>query len=163
MAPQITSLDKTDQLLIYLAKNHGKTSITGLIKLAYLVDLLSIRRIGKKLSEFNYIRWHFGPFDKAIYERISKLEKSYILMPKTEYTALGEYVAYVVNNEYSDDLPELEGFSELVDEVLESVKGYGPKALKDIAYATAPMKAFGATQGGVEHMGEDLQLELVRQ
>ena len=47
-----------------------------------------------------------------------------------------------------------------MDEVLDSVNGYGAKALTEIAYKTKPMQALGATLNGGEHLNEKLDMSL---
>ena len=61
-------MDKTRQLLAYLIEKHPETSITGLMKLAYISDLGSIKKTGNQISNFEYTRYKYGPFDKRIYQ-----------------------------------------------------------------------------------------------
>lgn len=35
---------KNKQLLAYIVKNHPKVSVTGIMKLCYLIDLFSIKK-----------------------------------------------------------------------------------------------------------------------
>lgn len=151
---------KTQQLLAYLASRHQNASITVLMKLAYLVDLVNFKKNKEQISDFRYIRFHYGPYDPAINECIETLLHDGILSASAEYTSTGnEYVTYHFNEEKEfsfDALGEME--IELIDGVLEGLKGYGAKTLTDIAYRTAPLVKFQATQGGQEHMGELLDL-----
>ena len=59
---------KTDQLLTYIVKGHPEISITSLMKLSYLVDLVNIGKTDKQVSDFRYTRYIYGPFDHKIYK-----------------------------------------------------------------------------------------------
>jgi uncharacterized phage-associated protein len=155
---------KNLQLLGYLAKKHQGASVTVLIKLCYLADLVSIKNGGQKISTFNYVRYFYGPFDPEIYQNLETLLSDGTLISKPEYTAGGaETIVYKFNEERDLATSSLspEEIS-VLDELLETVSGYGAKALTEVAYNTAPMKAFNATLGGQEHLNELLDLELVR-
>ncbi len=151
---------KTKQLLAYLSSKHINASLTVLMKLAYLVDLISYKKNKKQISDFRYIRFYYGPYDSAINEYIEELLKEGIICAQPEYTYSGsEYIIYHFNTDkgFSFDaleIPEIE----LIDGVLEGLKGYGAKTLTDIAYKTAPLVKLKATQGGKEHLGELLDL-----
>lgn len=153
---------KNQQIIAYLAKNHGKASITVLIKLAYIIDLFNIKKTGNQLTDFQYIRYYHGPYDKAINSDLQTLLDGGVLYPKAHYTVTGdEYVVYNFNDETKfnfDKISEQEVLT--IDEVMENLTGYGAKTLTDIAYKTKPMLKFGATHGGVEHLNEALDLSV---
>lgn len=153
-------LSKTQQLLAYLSSRHTDASITVLMKLAYLVDLVSYKKFKKQISDFTYVRFYYGPYDSAINTYVEELLNQGILSATTEYTNSGnEYVVYRFNVDMVVSFGNLDDIEiELIDEVLEGLKGYGAKTLTDIAYKTAPLIKMGATQGGKEHLGELLDL-----
>ena len=154
---------KTKQLILYLIKNHPKSSITSLMKLAYLTDLISVKRSKKQISSFNYKRYHYGPFDKQIYSYVENLTDNGFVFSENDYGATGEeFSIFSIVPEKRKDLD----FSKLnasevaiVDELLNSVRGYGARVLTEIAYKTKPMKKLKATIGGSEHLGKELDLE----
>jgi len=152
---------KTKQLLVYLTKNHKIATVTSLMKLSYLVDLVHIKKGSKQVSDFEYRRYTYGPFDKKIYSYLFDLVEKNVLHEETDYAPPSiEYITYRFNegikdfgfNKLNDDEKET------IDEVLEKLVGYGAKTLTDIAYKTAPMKALGATPGGNEKLNEVLDL-----
>lgn len=151
---------KTEQLVGYLAKSHPGASITVLIKLAYLVDLVSVQRNDSQISDFEYSRYSYGPFDKRIYGVIENLSSANVLLEETDYTQMGsEYMVYSFNETIDYPFTDLSGVERaLVDEVLGGVKGYGARALTEIAYKTKPMQALGATLGGDENLESVLNL-----
>ncbi|MDD5084295.1 MAG: Panacea domain-containing protein [Candidatus Moranbacteria bacterium] len=158
------SNNKTKQLLGYLSKEHSNATVTVLMKLAYLTDLISTQRTGAKISSFDYQRYHFGPFDQKIYTYLNELVAENILIPNSEYTRSGgEAVIYRFNESKESDFVtgELNPTEiEIIDELLESVGGYGAKTLTQIAYKTKPMQKIGATLGGSENMGITLDLSI---
>lgn len=158
MAPE----EKTKQLLVYITKGYKSASVTMLMKLAYLIDLVAVGRKGEQISGFRYRRYNYGPFDSRIYDYLTKLVGEGILSEASEFCPPAhEYIKYEVNESSSklnfDKLSAQE--QKIADEVLKSMVGYGAKALADITYKTRPMLALGATQGGSENLNVLLDLK----
>ncbi|MEK7569401.1 MAG: Panacea domain-containing protein [Patescibacteria group bacterium] len=153
-------MKKNLQLLAYLAKGHPEASITVLIKLCYLADLISLKRFKKKISTFEYIRYYFGPFDPEVYGDLESLVKDGVLIATPEYTQKGaEAIIYHFNETKDLNIKDISKEDKVIlDELLESVRGYGAKTLTEITYNTKPMKALGATLGGNENLGKELNL-----
>ena len=152
---------KTKQLLAYLIQEHSSASVTVLIKLSYLIDLVSVKKEHNQVTDFEYRRYYFGPFDNSIYSLLSELETEGVIVGGVKYTSGGEeYVVYSINGEKEDvSFDRLtEKDYEVADQVLEQVRGYGAKVLTEVAYQTAPMKKLGATLGGNENLNEKLDL-----
>ena len=151
---------KNQQVLIYLIKNYGNPSVTSLMKLCYLIDLLSIQREKPQITDFEYRRYNFGPFENRIYDELNGLVSDKTVLQEFDYTPKGdEFVTYVLKEDefnFDEIAPDEKS---TIDEVLESLKGYGAKILTEIAYKTKPMKAIGATLGGQEHFNEKLDLQ----
>jgi uncharacterized phage-associated protein len=151
--------NKTSELLAYITMKHPKLSITSLMKLSYLIDLVHIKKTNKQISSFNYSRYKYGPFDNSIYEYISSLVGNDIIKEDSELTPYGgEYIVYYCDDDEItfDNLSIKE--QETIDEVINSVIGFGAKALVELAYRTKPMQKIGATVGGNEHLDELLDL-----
>lgn len=152
-------LGKTEQLLAYLVKNHDLVSITSLMKLSYIVDLVSINKTRKKISDFEYRRYTYGPFDDSIYERIQTLLGKNIIHEEIRYTSTGdEFIVFKCDKSEIafDALTEDE--KRTIDEVLQSVRGYGAKALTELAYKTKPMLRLGAELGNTKGLNKKLNL-----
>ncbi len=154
--------EKTKQLIDYLVSKHHLSTVTSLVKLCYLSDLVSVSAGNGQITNFKYIRWHFGPFDKRIEDALFELVERGDISSETTYTDYGtEYVKYSVSEDKDPTITELsETDLGHVNAVLDSLKGYGPKALTQVAYKTKPMLALGATLGGTENMGSPLNLSL---
>ncbi len=148
---------KTKQLLCFILQDEPR-DVTSLIKLSYLIDLAAFRKLEHKISEFEYIRYNYGPFDQKVYTNLNDLQKEGKVVSFSHYTNYGENVLFKINtDEQNFDLLS-EDERKLIKEMLDSLQGYGARMLTDIAYQTSPMKALGATLGGNEHLGEVLNL-----
>ena len=157
-----TNKNKDLQILAYFAQKHPKASITVLMKLCYLADLISVKRDKKQITSFEYRRYNFGPFDNNVYSCVEELTSKGILRAETDYTSTGnEFVVYHFNDEAGFSFNEVsEKEKGIIDELLASVNGYGAKVLTEIAYKTEPLKSLGATIDGGEHLNAKLDLSL---
>ncbi len=130
------------------------------MKLCYLLDLMAVGEGKDKLTDFDYYRYSFGPFDQKIYSQLDALVLQGFAQQETDYTQAGTEVVYFkVNEEIADSVELDESEKALADELLEAVAGYGAKELTQIAYRTKPMRALGATLGGKENIGKKLNLK----
>lgn len=151
--------EKTKQLLAYILKKQ-KESVTSLMKLSYLIDLVHVNKESNQVTDFEYLRYNFGPFDRKIYLYIEDMTESGLLIEDTEYTYGGEeFITYKLKEGAEISFDELKPDEiESVDEVTEELKGYGARDLTEVAYKTKPMIALGATLGGDENIGVKLDL-----
>lgn len=150
---------KTKDLITYITSKHHVSTVTSLIKLCYLSDLVSYKETGKQISSFNYVRWYYGPYDQAINIFLYQLVEDGTAVATIDYTQDNqEYVKYSVKGDHELTLDDKELAS--INSVLDSLRGFGPKALTEVAYKTKPMKKLGATLGGKEHLGEKLDLSV---
>ena len=156
-------LNKNQQVLAYLTEKHQEAGITVLMKLCYLIDIISFKKTKSQILDFQYIRYWYGPFDDKIYTEVKSLVENGFISESSEYTPTGKEYSYY--RRVAEKPIELDKVSadelKIIDEVLELLKGHGARALTDICYKTKPMKAFRATQGGVEHLFDRLDLSKV--
>src|SRR3990167_7604691 len=118
-------LTKNQQLIAYLGEKHEGATITVLIKLAYFVDLVAVKRTGKPISNFKYVRYYYGPFAPTVYNDIEALMQAGIFKAELDYTPSGEeYTRYSLTETPTEMLGISAAEKALIDEVLESVKGY---------------------------------------
>lgn len=151
---------KNQALLLLILKNRWSCTVTELMKIAYLTDLWSSNALKKKISEFEYLRYNYGPFDKEIYTTIESLLKDwliridYIENPKWE-----EIIKYSIWQERTR-LEEIIDSTidsweqEFVLDMLESLEWLNASSLTKIAYSTEPMTRIKATLWGTEHFME---------
>lgn len=152
---------KTEQLLIYITKQYPCVTITSLMKLAYLVDLVAVTNQLKQLSNFEYMRYKFGPFNKKIYDYIKKFIDENIFIEKVDHSPRGdEYIIYELNEEKDDisfdKLTQKE--TTIINDALEKLRGLGAKALAEITYKTKPMLKIGAKLDNDTGLNEVLDL-----
>lgn len=107
-----------------------------LMKLPYFVDLEIVANHGFQLSNFQYIRYTYGPFDKKMYM----------------YEHLFEQAKFEVKFSYIND------FLSDIEKALEKLPITNSDKLKKLSYETSPMKKLKATLGGKEHWEEPLTL-----
>jgi len=152
--------NRTKQLLAFIIQNHPGVSITSLMKLSYIIDLVSIQKTGNPISSFEYLRYKYGPFDNKIYDYLAELRLNNVVNDDVAYSQTGdEYIIYNFNenNEFKfDKLSEEE--KDIALEVIEELKGYGAKALVELAYKTKPMKKLGAKTNNEKGLNEKLDL-----
>ncbi|MES2178015.1 MAG: Panacea domain-containing protein [Gemmatimonadota bacterium] len=73
------ALSKTAQLLRYFAQQYQAPSgVAGiprkrLMKMAYLSDMLALEYLGEAITEYQYIRYTYGPYDEAIKDTIDEI------------------------------------------------------------------------------------------
>lgn len=152
--------NKTAHLVSYLAHNHPKPSVTVLMKLCYLIDLVHMKQHKNQISDFEYIRYMFGPFDKKIYSYIEELGKKDLISEEQSFASetANDFIVVSGGEQKLDDGSFSKEELESISLVLKEVEGYGAKALTDIAYKTRPMLKIGATRGGSEHLFQKLDL-----
>jgi uncharacterized phage-associated protein len=137
-----THLSKNAQIIKYIVERlPDKLGRTHLLKLIYLADYHSHRLFGKPISEFKYIWYQNGPFDKSFYGYINSLKNSYIEKVSVQYPS-GCH-GYVYRNipaqmKY-DNISEPEFY--LLQYVIENYSKVDLQTLLDeIVYETEPMK-----------------------
>jgi uncharacterized phage-associated protein len=153
--------EKTKQFLCYIGDKHNCVTVTGVMKLSYLVDLYSVRHGAKQISDFSYERYFFGPFDKSIYDLMKELVQNKAFSEKPTYSPYGdEYITYEYNsqNKYASFNHLTKAEKATLDAVLSELAGLGPKALTEIAYRTGPMKKIGAKQNNDKGLHQALNL-----
>ena len=52
--------------ILHLIDKIAIPTKTSLIKMCYLCDLVAFRENGKQITDFKYIRYYYGPFDKLL-------------------------------------------------------------------------------------------------
>ena len=152
------------EVLKFILKRHAEPTVTSLMKIAYLADLLSLRqKNGVRLTNYNYIRYYYGPFDKTIYHDLEALVKEGLVKPIARWSGRGdgdEYYVFEPSTKLSDSdetslkAPEIK----LLTQLLDDIRGYGAKTLTEAAYKTRPMTKLHATLGGQEHLFQPLDL-----
>ena len=152
---------RTKELIKYLVSNMSVSTITSLTKMLYLIDLASVSSGKEKTTDFNYVRYYYGPYDKRIEETLNDLIIYGELIVNVRTSSNGEpYMIYklpegVTEYEY-DDIN-----SDIVDNLTQNLGHLSAKTLTDIAYKTKPMTSLGATLGGTQHLNDVLNLESI--
>lgn len=74
----MTGLTRTAQVLKFFAQQHGPPGVPRkkLVKLAYMSDILARQYLGHPISEFSYIKDHYGPNDRSLPDYVRELEEA---------------------------------------------------------------------------------------
>jgi len=155
---------KTLQLIKYFCSTHPNTTVTALMKLSYLADLISMKEQKKQISCFEYIRYSFGPYDSRIYSYVEELQTNEDIVASNQYSTTGdEYLTYNATTSLEQlhdedfDLLSIEDLK-IIKNLVSELSGYGAKMLTEMAYKTAPMRNLGATLGGTEGLNKKLNM-----
>lgn len=155
--------NKTRNFILYLIGKMAIPTKTSIIKMCYLCDLAAVKNGLQQITDFEYIRYYYGPFDRKIEDYLLDLVKKQDIVSESEYSSGGgEYEKFSIPKEkrdaeeYSKDLSEQE--KDIVDSILESLGSLNAKMLTEVAYKTRPMTTIGAKLGGTEHLTEVLNL-----
>jgi len=147
-------------VLAYIIKSNPQISITSLMKLSYLSDLVSTKVREKRITNFEYVRFLYGPFDKKIYKYIERLETDHVILEGANISSTGdEFVTFSIDKKADlcfDKISDEE--REIIGEVLESLEGFGPKALTELTYRTKPMRKLKATLANRAGLNKTLDL-----
>jgi transcriptional regulator with XRE-family HTH domain len=133
---------KTIELYNYYLSVFKKVpDIMQFMKIPYFIDLEAVNKLWKKLTNFEYIRWEYWPFDKKVYD----------------YQKLFS----CKNEKWFDDIKYIyltEEDRELIDEVLTKIMKYSWDRLKKMSYETEPLKRLWVKLWDGKYMGEVLKL-----
>jgi transcriptional regulator with XRE-family HTH domain len=129
---------RTFELLAYIGqKLNWRWDIMQFMKIPYFVDLDNIRKLGFQISNFEYIRYEFGPFDVRMYSYRTLFEsKKY---ETVQFLSIADLI-------------------ETIDKTMSNLPVTNGKKLKELSYDTVPMRKIKATMGGREGWGERLEM-----
>jgi len=133
---------KTFELYNIILSNLKKPAdIMQFMKIPYFIDLEAKKTNWIQISNYNYIRWGYWPFDKKVYEY--------------------QYLFSVENEKGIDGLKYIhlsEDEIKIIDDVLKQIPKENWKKLRDLSYETKPMKKLWVCLGDDKCMGEELEL-----
>ena len=121
-----------------LRNNKQHNSITRLMKLLYLMDLISIKKYDQKLTPFNYDYEAFGPVIHGFGGVMQEFVEKDLIKDNIKITKFGEAHDYRPNKKYNVKLDLLKEY--LIDDILRLYGEMDLTKLVDIVYSTNPMK-----------------------
>lgn len=147
--------------ITYIIAKRGGATVTELMKLCYLADLVAVRNEKPKFTDFNYVRWYYGPFDKNIYTCLNDLANRDVIESCIEYTAKGtEAETYKQKGVGLEGTELSQEEQKMLDALLGEVSSFGAAGLTEIAYNTDPMKALGVKIGDNKDIGKEINLTI---
>ena len=152
---------KTKELIKYLIYNMNLPTITSITKMLYLIDLAAVSSAGKKITNLNFIRYYYGPYDSSIKNILDEMILKHETDVDVKFLPNGEpYLVYRSPKGVAECL--YNGDNEnIVNDLVNDLGHLSPKSLTEIAYKTKPMMKLNATLGGNEHLNETLDLSEV--
>lgn len=131
---------KNKELILFILKNRWESSVTAILKILYLIDLRYLKETWNKLSEFNYVRYNYGPFDKRIYDLLDDLLQNTKIGFKIYTTPFwDEITRYTITNTDESLSIESDLDLQLAIDSLNDFSGFNASDLTKIAYKTKPM------------------------
>ena len=149
-------MTRLEELILFILDRAHKMDIENLskfqlFKIPYMIQVLSIQYAGTRfIPEATFIRHKNGPISIDIYSAIENLEKKGFI--KVEKVKTHKYYAYA-RDEHSliKKLPKLSfstGEEIFLDNFISKLLPLTQKKLKEIAYATEPMKEIKKKETG---------------
>ncbi len=135
-------MTKIQSVGLYILSKYGKEAGTiELNKLFYLVDVAAYRLFGKTISGVQYIRAEKGPYSGDISRELCLLNGKEVkreVKPSKGYSSFPKVAWSVIQEpKVEHDLESVE--TELINQVLDKVRGLAPRDLEKLSYKTEPM------------------------
>ena len=133
---------KTVELYNYIFSKLNKIADRmQYMKIPYFIDIASVKKQWIQISNFEYMRWHYWPFDKKVYD----YEKLFAVVYEEWITDM-KYI-YLTDED-----------KQIIDNVLLQLPKEDWEKLKILSYETEPMKKLWVSIWDWKYMGEILEL-----
>lgn len=133
---------KTFEMYNYILSKLSKTPDQWqFIKIAYFIDLESIKRFGKMLTNYTYFRYHYWPFDKKMYD----YQKLFCMENEKGFQDVKNM--YLSHDEI-----------QIIENVFQKYPVEDGKKLMNLSYNTAPLQKLWVVCGDGKCMNEELDM-----
>jgi Protein of unknown function (DUF4065) len=139
MTEELDRLSMTAKLILFfVVKTKGNIAKTQLVKFLYLADLYSVKWLGKQITDLEWIRYHYGPYEEEIDRILGLMNGQQIEIQTTDDK---NYIIIKMGNTApSIDSLELPVMMQmLLDNIRYQWMGKPTKELLKYVYSTAPM------------------------
>lgn len=120
--------------------NHKLLSRTALVKIIYLLDYGRLKDENKKLTNYTYDYYYYGPFSQSIIDDLNSLIGKSVA-EKVIHFSSGKTMYTYQNFPQSEDIKlENISYSSVIDEKLPKYLNMSLDDLKKLAYDTEPIK-----------------------
>lgn len=148
------SISKNAQVLKFFAQQCEGLGYVRLQKLAYLADLESRELLGRPVSDFEYIWYTHGPFDRCFYDALEELDRNELVHQEEKRLKNGRTFKHVQDTGRSVAFDFTPAELEILIYVARTyTRTKLEELLDDIVYETEPMKE-------VAGRGERLPMEI---
>jgi uncharacterized protein YwgA len=136
--------DILDGIILYIVtKLRGGASRTRIVKLLYLIDYFSSKKLGSKITKVNYNYYYYGPYSPVIADKIQELKSKGVLVESEVENSFGEKSFLYDVVKPKKDLKDLLKDSKktgIIDEVIEKYGQMNFKQLLEFVYSTPPVE-----------------------
>jgi len=133
---------ETEEAILTIIEQWPGATQLELLKVLYLADIESRRLTGESISDFNWIRYHNGPFSTDIYSVLESLKRAGVATTRAEIAYTGKTIIHstpVPGGIVNRKLPALK--QAILNGVALKARRITLKALMNVAYATPPMQS----------------------
>lgn len=131
MAPE----NKLKEMIKYIVENYEEPQVltrTKLVKLLYLSDKFAKEELGSKISDTDYIKYHYGPYSDDIVDTLEEMDGEGI-SELVGQTSSGKYYQYVpLHANVTGRLSNQE--KAIIDRILNNYADLDTEALVDEVY-----------------------------
>jgi hypothetical protein len=135
-------MTKIQNVGLYILSKYGKEAGTiELNKIFYLVDVASYRLLGKTISGVTYIRAEKGPYSRSISQELCELDGKQLKRETKHSRGFSPFpkVAWSVTEDSKKEPDLMPEEKEIINQVLDKIKGLSPQDLEKLSYKTEPM------------------------
>lgn len=118
-------------------KKIGNLTRTKIVKLLYLLDIESVAKYGKQVTNFEYRKYYYGPYDENIINLLD--ERQYFSVGLGITSSGNQYYNYTVGPKKNDHQMD-NNTKELVDSIVNKYGQHSLDKILEIAYATTQFK-----------------------
>lgn len=137
---------KLRDAITYIVRNFNPEGIqrTKLVKLLFLSDRKAKDKLGKKITDIEYIRYHYGPFKPEILSTLEEMD-GYGIQEKTESSKYGgKAYRYVEGNNPRTSCSSIsQKEKEIIDEVVEKYRRVSLEDILNEIYSLEEIKEAG--------------------
>lgn len=126
---------KLRDLIRYIVKNHGRSSLTRtkLMKLLYIADREAEAEFDEKISDTNYIRYYYGPYSEEAMNEVESLSSKEI-RERRGRSSKGDFYIYDSTMETADAESLAPKEKALISHILEEYGEMDTEELVDKVY-----------------------------
>lgn len=134
---------KNKEVLLYIISQFDNTNITSVMKLLYFSELAYHKETNNRITNYEYVRYRYGPYCKEISSDIVELIKDWKINIEEIESSRGTKTVYSISNDGAAEIWSIEK-NDVIDGIIEDLWEYSATILWKMSYRTKPMENLGA-------------------